>query len=262
MTPPLPDWQLPPGVNRGLWNYVHDPAIARAYDESLAGVSLLRVDQAFAERYFDKPGRLLDMGCGTGRLLIPFAQRGYWALGVDLSEEMLAKVAEKARLAQVRVHRVKANLVELESIADQSFDYAASLFSTLGMIVGTEQRRRVVAHAFRVLRPGGRFVLHVHNRWFNLWNSQGRAWLLRNAWRSVLGEEEKGDRSLPPHQGSAGLLLHLFTQREATETLRRAGFHILELRPVSLAPTGLLPFPRFLPRLRAYGYLLAAKRPP
>src|SRR5262249_50342417 len=147
MTPPLPDWQLPPGVNRGLWNYVHDPTIARAYDESLAGVSLVRVDQTFAERYFDKPGRLLDMGCGTGRLLIPFAQRGYWALGVDLSEEMLAKVAEKARLAQVRVHRVKANLVELESIADQSFDYAASLFSTLGMIAGTEQRRRVVAHA-------------------------------------------------------------------------------------------------------------------
>ena len=27
MTTP-PDWQLPPGVDRGLWDYLHDPGIA------------------------------------------------------------------------------------------------------------------------------------------------------------------------------------------------------------------------------------------
>ena len=40
---------------------------------------------------------------------------------------------------------------------------------------------------FRLLRPGGRFILHVHNRWFNAWDRSGRAWLLRDWLRSWMG---------------------------------------------------------------------------
>ncbi len=35
--PPPPDWRMPPGVNRGLWDYLHDPGVARNYDAGLAG---------------------------------------------------------------------------------------------------------------------------------------------------------------------------------------------------------------------------------
>ena len=92
----VPDWRLPPGVSRGLWDYLHDPSLARNYDQSLAGSTLFTVDQRFAEHYFNRPGRLIDLGCGTGRLLVPFARRGCWVLGVDLSEEMLKQVGERA----------------------------------------------------------------------------------------------------------------------------------------------------------------------
>ncbi len=92
MTASVPDWRLPPGVSRGLWDYLHDRSVARNYDQNLAGSSLFAVDQRFAEQFFDRPGRLIDLGCGTGRLLIPFARRGCWVLGVDLSEEMLREV--------------------------------------------------------------------------------------------------------------------------------------------------------------------------
>ena len=149
-----PDWQLPAGVNRGLWDYLHDPAIARTYDEKLADCALVSVDQRIAERHFDRPSRLIDLGCGTGRLLIPFARRGHWVLGVDLSEEMLRVAGAKARAAGVGIHRLKANLVELDCLADACFDYAACLFSTLGMVRGADNRRQAVGHAFRVLRPG------------------------------------------------------------------------------------------------------------
>jgi SAM-dependent methyltransferase len=255
-----PDWQLPPGVNRGLWDYLHDPAIARNYDANLVGSALIRADLEFAERHFDRPGRLIDLGCGTGRLLIPFAGRGYWVLGVDLSEEMLRQAGAKAHAAGVAVHRLKANLVELEGLADRSFDYAACLFSTLGMIRGAAARRRVVEHVFRLLRPGGKFILHVHNRWFNLWNPQGRRWLLKNWLGSWLGRAEAGDRVMPIHQGIAGLTLHLFTRREAVKLLRETGFHILEVQALGLGPKGRLRTARWLPGLRSYGYLLAAGR--
>jgi SAM-dependent methyltransferase len=249
------DWQLPPGVDRGLWDYLHDADLARGYDSSLADSRLPAIDQAFAEQYFDRPGRLIDLGCGTGRLLIPFARRGYWVLGVDLSQPMLDVAGEKARAAGVPLHRLKANLVELGALRDQAFDYAACMFSTLGMIAGAEARRRAVAQAHRLLRPGGRFVLHVHNRWFNMWDPHGRRWLARDLWR------QSGDSLMLVHQGIAGLTLHLFTRGEAIRLLREAGFRIREVRPLSLSTDGRLRSPWCFGWMRAYGYLLAAERP-
>jgi ubiquinone/menaquinone biosynthesis C-methylase UbiE len=261
MASSLPDWQLPPGVNRGLWDYVHDPAIARHYDTGLAGSTLTAVDVAFTERYFDRPGRLLDLGCGTGRLLLPFARRGFRVVGIDLSEEMLKTTRRRAAEADVAVELVRANIVELGIFRDASFEYAACLFSTLGMVVGREERRRVVAHVYRLLRPGGTFVLHVHNRWFNAWNRPGRAWLVANAVRSSLGIEASGDRTMPVHQGVAGLTLHLFTRAETVRLLRAAGFEVVQVRPLSLRPEGRLPWAWWFGWLRAYGYVVAARRP-
>jgi SAM-dependent methyltransferase len=258
--PPPADWQLPPGVNCGLWDYLHDPGIARGYDASLAGTPLFDIDQCFVQQHCPQPGRLLDLGCGTGRLLLAMAQRGWWTLGVDLSAEMLRVAADKATSAGVSAHLLRANIAELDGLADGLFDCVACLFSTLGMVMGAAQRRRVIGHAFRVLRPGGRFLLHVHNRWFNAWDRAGRAWLLRDALRSWTGSEN-GDRVMPVHQGIAGLTLHLFTRREACRMLTDAGFRLLEVRPVSLRPDGRLPCPAWFGWLRAYGYLLAAEKP-
>src|SRR5262249_51822951 len=145
--PPPPDWQLPAGVNRGLWDYLHDPGVARGYDERLAGTPLLEADLDFVERHCGRPGRLLDLGCGTGRLLLRMARAGHWVLGVDLSREMLAVAREKAARERAEVHLLRANLPELNCLADASFDYAACLFSTLGIVLGAGPRQRVLAHA-------------------------------------------------------------------------------------------------------------------
>jgi SAM-dependent methyltransferase len=248
-------------VTGGLWDYLQDPAIPRTYDDSLAGSSLFTADQRFAECHFDSPGRLLDLGCGTGRLLIPFARRNYWVLGVDLSEPMLREAGAKAAAAGVTIHRLKANLVELDGLRDQSFDYAACLFSTLGMVAGRGPRCRVIRHVYRLLRPGGRFILHVHNRWWNCWDRQGRQWLVQNGVAAALGWAEAGDRLQPAHQGIAGWTLHLFTRREAVRLCTDAGFRLVEVQPVSLRPDGKLPCPSWCGWLRAYGYLLAVERP-
>ena len=129
------------------------------------------------------------------------------------------------------------------------------------MIAGADNRRRVLAHAHRLLRPGGKFILHVHNRWFNFWNSEGRTWLISDLVRSCLRLRDTGDRPMPVHQGIAGLTLHLFTRAEAKRMLREAGFEILEIMPIGLGDNAELGRPWLFPGLRAYGYLCAALRP-
>lgn len=248
----LPDWQLPPGVDRGLWDYLHSEKMVGSYDDNLASSPLLQVDLRFCEKQFiDRraephmgPGALIDLGCGTGRLLIPFAKRGFDCLGVDLSEAMLAVAAAKVQREGVTVSLQKENLVELDAIASASFDYAACLFSTLGMIRGIDNRRKFLAHVRRILKPGGVFILHVHNRWFRLGFGLGKK------------GKEPGDRTMPQAYGGAELTLHHFSRREIAHELNRAGFTIREYKPVGIA--GELTWPWWLPAMRAYGYLIAS----
>lgn len=253
------DWQLPPGVSRALWDYFHDPAIARNYDQSLADTPLLQIDQEFVLEHCRPPGRILDLGAGTGRLAITLAKRGYRPVAVDLSIEMLKVLREKASALGLDIPCVCANLVELGGFADASFDHAASLFSTLGLIVGADARQCAVAHVHRVLKPGGVFVVHVHNRWFNLWTAHGRRLLFGDLWRSTLGQAAAGDYEMPPHQGVGPITMHLFTRREIVRQLQSVGFEMIEVRP--LRPEGRMPCAWWLGRLRAYGYLIAARKP-
>jgi SAM-dependent methyltransferase len=232
---PIPDWKLPPGVDRGLWDYMRSGEMVAGYDAQMAESPLARADVEFCERMFAVPGRLLDMGCGTGRLCRHFAAKGYECVGVDLSVEMI----ETARnFATPNVEYRIANLVELNDHED--FDHAACLFSTLGMVRGAENRAKVIANAFRALKPGGRFVLHVHNRWFR---GLGANW-------------RKRDITMPQAYGGAPLTLHHFSCGEAIGLLRDAGFVFDEVRAVDVEGKTAR-WPRML---RAYGCLIAATK--
>ncbi len=252
-----PDWQLPCGVTRELSDYLGDESLAAQYEGSLANVPLTRADLAFTLRHFAMPGRVLDLGCGTGRLLLEAAGRGAWCVGIDLAEPMLRVLGRKAAAAGMTIHRVKANIADLSCIAGGSFDQAACLFSTLGMVSGLQAREAVLGHVRRVLRPRGRFILHVHNRLANLATAAGRRWLAGNAVGALLGKATLGDRAMPPHAGGTGFTLHLFTKGEALSQLRKTGFRVLEVEPVGMHPPQPASRPQFI---YAQGYLIAAER--
>ena len=255
------DWQLPPGVTRALWDYLHDPEVARGYDARLAGTPLLAIDIPFVLEHCRPPGRILDLGAGTGRLSIALAAQGYQPLAVDLSAEMLKVLGEKAQAAGLDVPCLCANLASLGCLDDQSFDHAACLFGTLGMIAGADARRAMIGHVFRILRPGGVFVLHVHNRWFHVWTAGGRRLLLADVFGAWLGRRTAGDYEMPPHQGLGSLSMHLFTRREIARLLRAAGFQVTGVRPIGLRNDGVLRWPWWFAGLRSYGYLVAVRKP-
>ncbi len=247
----IPDWQLPPGVDRGLLDYFRSSEMVGGYDEQMAASPLARADVAFCERIFDRPGKLVDLGCGTGRLCLHFAKRGFECVGVDLSPEMLARARENATAAGVSCEWRESNLVELQGVPEAEFDFAACLFSTLGMVRGAENRSAVLASVGRVLRPGGHFVVHAHHRYF-----PGLGWKrrLQERMRTLLGASSAGDVTMPQAYGGAPLTLHHFTRRELENALETARFRIDEFHPID--EFGNLD----VPMRSAYGFLVGCTR--
>lgn len=255
----LPEWRLPPGVSRSLWEYTHEPHIAREYDASLRGSALVELDHALLTERFSTPGSLIDLGCGTGRLAIPFAERGFAVVGVDLSAEMLEILKRKGAEARVWIGAVRANLCELDCIADDTFDYAIFMFSTLGMLSGAEHRLRALRHIRRILKPGGRLALHVHNVWSNLFDPDGRRWLLWDRINFWLGRHAGGDKIFHD-RGIPRMYMHVFRKREILSLLTSADLHVDEVIPLSRTGGAPLARPGLLGGFRANGWIVFASR--
>ncbi len=253
-----PDWQLPRGVSRALWEYTQQPHIATGYDQSIANSALSRYDTQVLLQQFSQPGRLADLGCGTGRHAIEFAARGFDVLGIDLSREMLLQLQAKSRAANVEVATLRANLCDLGGIPGATFDYAVLMYATLGMIPAAQDRARVLRGVRRLLVPGGRFALHVHNLWFNLFDSQGRAWLWRDRWQRWVHGKSGGDRVVHD-RGIPNFQMHVFSKSEIADLLTSTGFTIEAFYPLNATASGPLSSPWLGGRLRANGWIIFAR---
>jgi SAM-dependent methyltransferase len=107
---------------------------------------------------------VLEVGCGTGCDLLQFAKHGADAVGVDITPAHL-------ELARHRVGGL-ATLYEADArslpFPDASFDYVYSH----GVLHHSDEPRKIVKEIFRVLKPGGRFNVHVYAliSYFSLWS--------------------------------------------------------------------------------------------
>jgi ubiquinone/menaquinone biosynthesis C-methylase UbiE len=100
---------------------------------------------------------VLEIGCGTGCDLLQFVKHGAKATGIDVTSEHL-------RLARERLAG-RATILEADAtnlpFEDGSLDYVYSH----GVLMTIDKPADVVKEVFRVLKPGGRFNIHVYAFW-------------------------------------------------------------------------------------------------
>ena len=120
--------------------------VAEVYDEVRpADAQWLEVFELLATEAGIARGRVLDVGCGTGRFVAALAERGVDACGVDVSPEMLAVARRKLpqrTLVEGRAERLP--------FGDATFDRIV-----FALVVHLVDRPAAFAEAFRVLAPGG-----------------------------------------------------------------------------------------------------------
>jgi SAM-dependent methyltransferase len=127
------------------------------------------------------------------------------------------------------------------------------------MIRTASARRRALAEASRILKPGGRLVLHAHNIWLNLRSKQGREWLWGRLPSILLGSETAGDRRMT-YRRVPGMEVHLYQWGELRREIRAAGLRIDEIVKLDEVTAAPIRAPWFLHSIRAGGWILFCRR--
>ncbi len=110
-------------------------------------------------RYRDQlSGRVLDLGCGAGRVLAHLAMIGADAYGIDLSPKMVERCRQHVPEASVQVGDVTA----LAELVDGPFDAIVAPDNLID-VFDDEERRAVLASIHGLLAPDGVFVFSTHD---------------------------------------------------------------------------------------------------
>lgn len=139
----------------------HD-TIAAEYDETVVAPRAFVNELIFSELIGGGPvaenTRVLDLGCGTGHMLLRWAQRYPEVTGVDHSAGML----DVARRAVARRGFANVSLIEApveDFLRSATHTYAA--ISAVGFLhhLQADERASLFSHARRLLAPGGMLIV-------------------------------------------------------------------------------------------------------
>lgn len=156
-----------------------------------------------------KKGKLLDLGCGSGRhFMKDFEGQIY---GVDFSEEMLRYAIEDAESKGIKaiIANASTDNIPYES---EFFDNAIYI-ATLHCVESPEEREKSVKELYRVLKKGGRALVNVWSR-----NQERIKNKPKEAYIPWTHDGKKYER-----------YYYIFEKEEFEDILKLAGFSIVKL---------------------------------
>lgn len=163
--------------------------------------------------------RVLDLGCGNGRLFQALKDKHIEYLGVDNSEKLI-EIA-RSKYAALGAKFQLADALNL-SLLDNSFDKIYSI-AVLHHIPSKEFRLQFLKEAKRVLKPNGLLILTV----WKLVQKKSIKLALKYAVLKILGSSKLDFNDvLVPWAKTCQRYLHQFTKRRLKKLIEKANFKI------------------------------------
>ena len=131
--------------------------IARFYDVDMARNMPFDDVAFYADLCARHGGRVLELGCGSGRILLALLQRGIDAVGVDASAGMLAELRRKAAALGLRAPVARMDVTRLALRG--GFGVVLCPYSLVTYVTEDADLARLLAAVRRLLAPGGVFVV-------------------------------------------------------------------------------------------------------
>lgn len=199
---------------------------------------------------------ILELGSGTGRILLPLAEAGHWIRGLDFSEQMLARCRRKLEAeppeVRERVRLIQDNMVNFD--LQEAFRLITIPFRPFQHLLKVEDQIACLRAAHKHLQPGGKIILDLFQTdprrmhdpaWLNEAEAHPEV-TLANGRKVRLAErvvafhraEQMNDVELIYYvthpDGRKERLVHAFTIRyffryEVEHLLQRCGFSVLDV---------------------------------
>jgi ubiquinone/menaquinone biosynthesis C-methylase UbiE len=210
--------------------------------------TLQRRDVAFWQRLATaQDGPVLELGCGTGRIAVPVARAGARIIGIDRSEEMLARARKRLRRARMQgqLSLIRGDIRDLPFGRRFRFSAVLAAYGILQSLTRERDLTRTFESVARVLRRGGLFAIDVvpdlpkwdeyRNR-VSLSGRQGRRTTLtlvetvrqdRARRLTIFDQEYRARTGRTRHVHRFSLTFRTLSVPQMTRRLERAGFRVL-----------------------------------
>ncbi len=157
----------------------------------------------------NKKGKILDLGCGSGRNMIPGKNKKYFA--VDFSSEQLRNAESYSKEEDVNAEFFKSSADKLP-FENEFFD-CGLFIATLHCLETKNERENAIKEFYRVLKKGAEGLISV-------WNSEDKRFgglkgSIYMSWR---------ENGIPYMR-----YYYLFDKQELIQLLEKTGFEILEI---------------------------------
>ncbi len=198
--------------------------------------------------------RVIDIGCGEGRFSRILSDLGADVTGVDLTDDFIEKARELASTHHERY--IVGDAEDLAGVQSGIFELAVSYI----VLVDLFDWRRSIQAAYRVLRPGGLFVIcNIHpmrSSMPNGWIRQGD----RKLFYPLDGYADEGPREWT-WWGRQFINMHR-TLSSHIQTFLDTGFVLESLREPVPSPEQLIENPTFDDEFRAPNFIIYTLRKP
>jgi SAM-dependent methyltransferase len=104
------------------------------------------------------PAMVLDLGCGAGRTTVGLAETGFRVTAIDLAEPLIVHAKDRHPELDFRVMDATQLTFDRES-----FDAALFSYNGIDVIFPLRSRLQCLNEVFRILKPGGVFIMSSHN---------------------------------------------------------------------------------------------------
>jgi SAM-dependent methyltransferase len=181
---------MPPVIDYDTYEEFRDPV---TYDLECDAFS---DDFPLIEQYARELGSpLLDLACGTGRMTLHLAERGYKVTGVDLIPEMIAHARTKAAARGVSAEWVVADARDFH--LGKRFPFIFMLMNAFQFLPARQDHEAMFACVREHLQPGGRFLFETRNpsprMLFEVLHPAGQEFALPDGGRLITEEQQHYD---------------------------------------------------------------------
>lgn len=191
--------------------------------------------------------KILDAGCGNGRLVRAFLEKEINYLGVDNSKELIEQaklkyVSENISLDNKTKLKIKgadidfkiADILDLGAVKSFDFDYVFSI-AVLQHIPGKTLQIQSLRQLKNKVKKDGKIILSVWNMWSPEWEARGKSFR-KQIWRcyflGLIGKNKMDfgdivfDWKNPEGEKVSRRYYHAFRKRELKKIIKKSGLRV------------------------------------